>query len=594
VLTDPQPPPLPSAPLPSRDRKEASLKSLLSYAIPYWRRLVLVLALSLLSTVLSLAIPYLSKSLIDRALLGRDFQALLTIVALFTGITLASFALNVISGLRYTRTSAEILFDMRLSLYRHLQRLSPRFYARTRLGEIVSRINNDIAEIQRVAAETALAWVGNVLFLIGTVAVMLWLDWRLFLLTIALVPASIWALAHYRRRLETKVATLRQTSADIGSFLIETLQGVKLVVTSNAQDREERRFRAKNDTFIGALMSMQLLTYFSGGLPGLILSGSTVLVFLYGGRQVIQGHLTMGAFVAFLAYQLRLFGPIQALMGLYTGLATARVSLARVDQIFDTAPEVVEAPQPVALPQVRGDVTFEDVTLSFDRNTPVLDRVSFSLHAGETLAIVGPSGSGKSTIADLLLRLLDPDSGTVRLDGHDLRTVRLADLRRHVVLVDQEPFVFHATIAENLRYTKPDASLAELEEAARAAGIDDFIRNLPQQYDTPVGERGMALSAGERQRIAIARAFLADPAVLVLDEPTAALDPISERQVVSGYEAIMKGRTTILISHRLELACQADKVVVLDGARIVESGSPHELRSLQGAFTKLFGTATKT
>ncbi|HEV2689210.1 MAG TPA: ABC transporter ATP-binding protein [Bryobacteraceae bacterium] len=566
-------------------------KTLFQYATPYWRRLLLVLVLSLLSTCLSLAIPYLSKSLIDRALLGRDFHALLVIVALFTAITLASFGLNVISGLRYTRTSAEILFDMRLSLYRHLQRLSPRFYARTRLGEIVSRINNDIAEIQRVAAETALAWVGNVLFLVGTIAVMLWLDWRLFLLTIALVPVSIWALAHYRRRLELKVATLRQSSADIGSFLIETLQGVKLVVTSNAQEREERRFRAKNDTFIGALMSMQLLTYFTGGLPGLILSGSTVLVFLYGGRQVIQGSLSMGAFVAFLAYQLRLFPPIQALMGLYTGLATARVSLARVDQIFDTAPEVVEAGEALPLPNIRGDLSFEDVSLSFDRNTPVLDSVNFSVRAGETLAVVGPSGSGKSTIADLLLRLLDPDTGTVRLDGHDLRTVSLADLRRHVVLVDQEPFVFHATIAENLRYTRPDATLADLEEAAGAAGIEDFIRNLPQQYDTPVGERGMALSAGERQRIAIARAFLADPAVLVLDEPTAALDPISERQVISGYEAIMKGRTTILISHRLELACQADKVVVLDGAKIVESGSPHELQRLQGAFAKLFGAA---
>jgi ATP-binding cassette subfamily B protein len=569
-------------------------KTLVDYAIPYWRRLLLVLALSLLSTCLSLAIPYLSKSLIDRALLGRDWHTLLVIVALFAGITLLSFGLNIVSGLRYTRTSAEILFDMRLSLYRHLQRLSPRFYARTRLGEIVSRINNDIAEIQRVAAETALAWVGNVLFLAGTIGVMLWLDARLFLLSVALLPVSIWALMHYRRRLETKVASLRQASADIGSFLIETLQGVKLVVTSNAQEREERRFRAKNDTFISALMSMQLLSYFSGGLPGLILSGSTVLVFLYGGYQVIQGTLSMGGFVAFLAYQLRLFPPIQALMGLYTGLATARVSLARVDQIFDTAPEVVEAANPTALPNVRGDVSFEDVSLSFDRSGPVLDRISFSIRAGETLAVVGPSGSGKSTIADLLLRLLDPDAGAVRLDGHDLRSLRLADLRRHVVLVDQEPFVFHASIAENLRYARPNASLHDLEQAVHAAGIDDFIRNLPQQFDTPVGERGMALSAGERQRIAIARAFLADPAVLVLDEPTAALDPVSERQVVTGYEAIMKGRTTILISHRLELACQADRVVVLDGARIVETGSPHELRRLPGTFAKLFGLAAVT
>src|ERR1700682_3186940 len=258
----------------------AGKKTLFDYAIPYWRRLLLVLVLSLLSTALSLVLPYLSKDLIDRAFLGHDPHILFVIVALFIGITIVSFVLNIVSGLRYTRTSAEILFDMRLSLYQHLQRLSPRFYARTRMGEIVSRINNDIAEIQRIAAATAVAWLPNVLFLIGTVGFMLWLDARLFLLTIALLPASFWALVHYRKRLEGKVATLRQASADIGSFLIETLQGVKLVVTSNAQQREELRFRGKNDAFIRALMSMQLLSYMSGGLPGLILSGSTVLVFL--------------------------------------------------------------------------------------------------------------------------------------------------------------------------------------------------------------------------------------------------------------------------------------------------------------------------
>jgi ATP-binding cassette subfamily B protein len=569
-------------------------KTLLEYAIPYWRRLVLVLVLSLISTGLSLVIPYLSKDLFDRAFLGRDFHRLVVIVGLFTGITLVSFLLNIVTGLRYTRTSAEILFDMRLSLYRHLQRLSPRFYARTRLGEIVSRINNDIAEIQRVAAETALAWIGNVLFLIGTVVAMLYLDARLFLLTIALLPVSIWTLVHYRKRLESKVADVRQSSADIGSFLIETLQGVKLVVTSNAQPREEARFRQKNDRFISALMSMQRLSYFSGGLPGLILSASTALVFLYGGRQVIlgpaHGGISPGTFIAFTTYAMRLFPPIQALMGLYTNLATARVSLGRVGQIFDTAPEVIEAPDAQPLDQVRGDVDFEEVSLSFDRNA-VLDRISFSVRAGETLAIVGSSGSGKSTIADLLLRMLEPDHGVVRLDGHDLRGVRLADLRRQVVLVEQEPFVFHTSIAENLRYSRPEASQSDLEEAARAAGIDDFIRNLPQQYETQVGERGMALSAGERQRIALARAFLANPAVLVLDEPTASLDPISERQVIAGYGAIMRGRTTILISHRLELASQADRVVVLDGAKIVESGTPDELRATRGNFARLFNTA---
>ena len=563
-------------------------RKLLAYAVPYWRRLTLVLVISLVSTALSLVLPYLSKSLVDRALLGRDARALGQILLTFVGITVLSFLLNMVSGLRYTRISAEILFDMRVALYQHLQQLSPRFYARTRLGEIVSRLNNDIAEIQRIAAESALAWVGNILFLAGSVAALLWLDARLFLLSVALFPASVWALTHYRKRLESKVAALRQASADIGSFLIETLQGIRLVVTSNAQGREVERFRRRNQTFIDALMSMQLLSYLSGGLPGLILSGGTLLVFLYGGHRVIQETLTLGTFVAFLSYQMRLFPPVQALMGLYASIASARVSLARVNQIFDTAPEVVERADAAPLERMRGDIEFDCVSLSFDRNGPVLDEVSFHLNAGETLAIVGPSGSGKSTIADLLLRLLDPDRGTVRLDGRDLRDLRLADVRRHVVLVDQEPFIFHASVAENLRYARPDATPQQLEEAARAAGIHGFIATLPEGYATPLGERGADLSAGERQRIAIARAFLADPAVLVLDEPTAALDPISERQVIAGYQAIMKGRTTVLISHREDLAASADHVMVLDGARIVEAGSPGALQQRGGAFARLF------
>ena len=249
--------------------------------LPYLRRLLLVLGLSLISTILALFLPYLSKDLIDRALLGRDASMLGRIVLLFCGITALSFALNMASGLRYTRVSAEMLFDMRLALYRHLQRLSPRFYARTPLGEIVSRINNDMGEIQRIAAEGALAWVGNVLFLAGTIGIMLWLDLRLFLLSVALLPLSVWALTRYRRRLAEKVSRLRQRSADIGTFLIETLQGMKLVVTSNAQEREAARFRRKNEGFMDALSSMQLFSYLAGGIPGLILSAGTAAVFLY-------------------------------------------------------------------------------------------------------------------------------------------------------------------------------------------------------------------------------------------------------------------------------------------------------------------------
>ena len=570
---------------------DPAFRRALVYIVPYWRRLVLVLVLSLASTGFSLYLPLLARDLVDDALLGQNVAALVRIVALFVVITLVGFLLNIISGLRYTRVSAEILFDMRVALYQHLQRLSPRFFARTPFGEIVSRLNNDIGEIQRVAAEAALAWVGNVLFLIGTVAVMVWLDLRLFLVGIALLPASLWALVHYRRRLEGRIAVLRERSTAIGSFLIETLQGVKLVVTSNAQTRERHRFRRKNDAFIDALMSMQRVTYLSGGLPGLVLSGGTAAVFLYGGQRVIAETLTMGDLVAFMAYQMRLLGPVQALMGLYASLATAKVSLNRVHQIADVEPEVVEPTDAAPLERVRGEVVFDDVSFSFDRAAPTLDHVTFTVRPGETVAIVGASGTGKSTIADLLLRLQDPDSGAIRLDGHDLDRVSLTDLRRNVVLVDQEPFVFHASAGENIRYARPQATDDEVTSAARAAGIDAFITGLPDGYDTTVGERGAALSAGERQRLAIARAFLSDPAVLILDEATASLDPPSEQQVVRGYEALMQGRTTILISHRFELARRADRVLVLDAARIVEDGAPAQLLARGGAFSRLFVAA---
>jgi ATP-binding cassette subfamily B protein len=560
------------------------------YIFPYWRRLAIVLVVSLVSTALSLWLPYLTKALVDEALLARNMDALHEIVVLFVGAGVLGFALNVVSGLRYTRVSAEILFDMRRELYEHLQRLSPRFYASTRLGDIVSRINNDIGEIQRVAAEAALAWVGNVLFLVGSVAVLLWLDWRLFLVGMAALPASTWALVRYRRRMEGQVADLRQRSADIGSFLIETLQGMRTIVTSNAQQRELARFTRLNDAFITTLMGLQRVHYLAGGLPGILFSVGTAAVFLYGGYRVVEGTLTLGTLAAFLAYQARVVGPVQALMGLYGALAAARVSWQRVAELLDAPAEVVERSGARALPSVCGRVELERVSLSHGRGGNVLDEVSFAVEPGEVVAIVGASGSGKSTIADLLVRLLDPDTGVVRLDGHDLRALRLSDLRRHVQVVDQDPVLFHTSIADNIRYVVPHATDVEIDAALEAAGISRFVAALPERARTIVGDRGLALSAGERQRIALARAFLANPSVLVLDEPTAALDPVSERLVIDGYRRVMRGRTTLVISHRLDLVRSADRVVVLDGARVIESGPPALLEAGIGAFAALFRT----
>ncbi|MDE2878456.1 ABC transporter ATP-binding protein [Candidatus Palauibacter soopunensis] len=568
--------------------RDPHLRRALAYVRPYAGALLPVVLLSTAGTALGLALPYLSKAMIDDAILGGDFPLLLRIVGLFIGITILGFGANVASGMRYTRVSAGILFDMRLALYRHLQRLSPRFYARTPFGDIVSRINSDIGEIQRVTADAALGLFGNVLVLIGTVGMLIYLDARLFLAGLVVLPPSLWALVRYRSRLEGRVTHLRERSADIGSFLIETLQGVRTVVASNAQEREAQRFGRHNDRFVRALLSMRRYTYLAGGLPGVLLQTGTAAVFLYGGYRVITEATTLGTFVAFMAYQMRLLFPVQALMGLYANLASARASLVRVHELFDTPLEVVEADGAERLGRASGTLVLEDVRLGFGRGGEVLEGVSLEVPAGQVIALVGASGSGKSTIADLLSRQLDPDGGRVLLDGRDLRALALADVRRNVAVVEQDPFIFHASIAENVRYAKPDATDLEVAGALAAAALDGLMASLPEGAATVVGERGRQLSAGERQRVAVARAFLADPAVLVFDEATGALDPASEAQVLEGYAALMRGRTTVLITHRPELARRAERVVVLRDGRVAQDGRPAELDRRPGAFRALF------
>jgi ATP-binding cassette subfamily B protein len=547
-----------------------------------------VVVLSLVGTGLSLVLPYLSKLLVDDALVAQDFSALLNIVGLFVGITAASFLMNILSGMRYTKVSADILFDMRLDLYRHLQRLSPRYYAKTPLGDVVSRINGDIGEIQRVTAEATLAWLGQLIALVGTVGMLIYLDVRLFFIGLITLPPALLALLRYRRQLEDRVRDLRERSADIGTFLIETLQGMRAVVGANAQEREIDRFRNKNDSFVDALLSMRLFTYLAGGLPGLLLTTGTGIVFLYGGYRVIDGSTTLGTFVAFMAYQMRLMAPIQGLMGLYSNLATARASLVRVHELLDSPPEVVEANPAKSLPECKGELTLEEVHYGFGRGGEVLAGINLAIPAGQVLAIVGASGSGKSTIADLLSRQLDPDEGHILLDGTNLCDLFLSQVRRHVAVVEQSPFIFHATVAENVRYARPEATDADVQQAIQAAGLSDLMDSMPEDINTVVGERGSQLSAGERQRVAIARAYLAEPSVLIFDEATGALDPMSEAAVLSGYDALMRGRTTVLITHRIDLARQADRVVVLKNGRVAEDGRPSDLETQGTAFSDIF------
>jgi ATP-binding cassette subfamily B protein len=535
------------------------------FLAPYASRLGVILAINVLSTTLGLAQPYISKLLIDNALQPRNMRALWWVAGLMFGVTVLGFLLNILSSYQYVRVSASMLFDMRLALYRHLQLLSPRFYAKWRLGDLVSRLNNDIGEVQRVSADSLLSVLSNVVFLVGSVAMMLWLNWRLFLFSAVFVPVSLVAFRHYQQKLMTFTRQLRERGADLGSLFVDTLLGMRTVVTANAGDREAEKFRERNSAFVDTLLRLQMTSFLSGALPGTILTAATAGVFLLGGWMIIHGRMTIGTLVAFMAYHMRLLTPVQTMMGLAANLASARVSLTRIFEILDTAPEITDGSH--SLPSVHGDIAFSSVSLRHDR-AEILSGVSFQIPAGTFCAILGPSGVGKSTVADLLVRLLDPDTGTVSLDGHDLRELQIKNLRDHVVLVDQSPYLFNATIAENVAYARPIASRVEIEAAGTAAGLDELIRRLPEGYETKTGERGLALSAGERQRIAIARALLRRPRVLVLDEPTSALDADTEKLIARNLRQHLRDSTVIVITHRPALAEVADQVINLREGKV--------------------------
>ncbi len=572
----------------------AQYKRALVYVVPYWRGLLVVMLLGLFSTAVGLVQPYISRLLIDDALLRRNLHALSMIAIAMVVITIVGFVLNIASSYCYVRLSAESLFDMRLAVYRHLQQLSPRYFTQKKLGDIVSRINNDIGEVQRVCSDTLLSVLSNVLFLVGSIAIMSWLNWRLMLASIALLPVGIFALRHYQGRLTVQTADLRQRSSDLGSFLIESLLGMRLIVASATEKLEADRFRTYNSSFIQSLLSMQVLSFLASAMPSMVLTLSTAVVFLYGGKLVIAQQLTIGGLVAFMAYHLKLLTPVQNLLRIYTSLLTGGVSLGRVFEVLDVPVEVREAAEPVALPATRHTVAFQNVGFHYAHDVAVVRDVSFTIPAGQMCAIVGASGAGKSTLADLLLRFHDVDSGSISIDGQDIRGLRLEDLRRQIAMVEQTPYFFRASIRENIAYGRPDATLEEIRLCAAAAAIDTFICSLPNGYETILGERGLTLSVGERQRIALARALLRDPRILILDEPTSALDPTAEAAVTGELLNVLRGRTSILITHRMSLVEMADMVVVIEDGRVLESGSPARLLARKSYLAQQFQTARVT
>ncbi len=566
-------------------------KRALRFLQPHWLRFLPLIGINFFSTAVALAQPYLTKLLIDDALAHRNFHSL-ELFAMWMGVCAAlSFGLGMLTTLLYTKLSALVLFDMRLAAFRKLQNLSPQFFASTKTGDIVSRLNNDIGELQRLSSDTLLSLPANILFLIGNAAMMFYLNAGLSLVSLVMLPAGIWAMRRYQGRLRQHVKTVRECSSEIGSFLIEAILGMRLLVTCNAQERQDRAFRNHNDRFVASLLSMQSTSFLAGALPGVVITLSVAILFLYGGNLVIRNVITLGSLMAFMAYHGRLLSPIQSLMGSYSALITGSVSLARVFELLDTKEEVVENPAALPVSLTRGAIDFEQVSFRYNGRDEVLHNVSFAVPAFSTCVLVGASGAGKSTAADLLMRFYDPASGTISVDGYDLKQLKLRDVRNAISIVEQLPFFFHSTIRENLQFAAPSASIDDYEEAARQAGIFDFIDSLPAKYETVLGERGLALSAGQRQRLAIGRALLRKPAVLILDEPSAALDPNAEFALGETLRRLSSTCTIVVVTHRPALIDIADQVIVLEEGRIAETGAPRHLLTAGSALSRHFRDA---
>lgn len=562
---------------------------------PPWRAIFVILAVSLVSSLIGLAYPLLAKVLIDDVLLGRN-QALLAIVALgMVALALLGFSIGTLNRYLYTKLTTRILFEMRLRLYRHLHGFSLRFFSNTRVGEILTRLSGDVAEVQSAGTDT-LFQLGMSLFTItATLGILLWLNWQLTLLCLLAAPPALLALRRFQPRVEEGAREIRDKNADIAAVLVETFSAVKVIKSLAAEPFETKRFIDKSEDAIGSILRYQVLTALLAGIPTLLFATAASLIFYFGGRLVFEGTMSIGGLVAFAAYQARLMGPLQGLMGLYMRLQRTKVSLKRILELFEEeGPGLREQGGALDLDGRVGEVRFHRVTFGYDPDEPVLQDVSFTIPEGGFAAIVGPSGAGKTTLSDLLLRFYDPQQGTITLGGRDLRDLKLDSLRRRVVLAGQDTVLFHATIEENIRYAAPEASREQIVAAAKAADIHTFIVSLPEGYETVVGERGEKLSRGQRQRLAIARALLRDPQFLILDEATASLDGLTESSIRKALASLMEGRTTIAITHRLQSVKEADRILVIDGGKVVQAGTHEALMAHEGLYRRLYLEEEKT
>jgi ATP-binding cassette subfamily B protein len=561
---------------------------------PYRVRLASVLALIAISAGLGMITPFLLKDVLDHAIPHRDTTLLAWLVGGMVGISIATGVIGVGQTWLSNLVGQRVMHDLRSAVYRHLQRLSLAFFTRTRTGEVQSRIANDIGGVQNVVTSTATSIVSNVTTVLTTIAAMVLLDWRLAVFSLALLPFFVWLTRRVGSE-RTKITSKKQGRlADMSSLVEESLSvsGILLGKTMGRSGELAERFTAESQHLADLEVQSRMAGRWRMSTVQMSFSIMPALVYLFAGLSIAGGSsaVSIGTVVAFTTLQTRLLFPIGSLLNVGIDLQTSRALFDRIFEYLDLPVEIVERPGAVDLDtaSVRGEVRFDDVSFRYEEDgVQTLSGVDLVVAPGTKTAIVGETGSGKTTLGYLVARLYDVTSGRVTIDGIDVRDLTFASLARTVGLVSQETYLFHATIADNLRFAHPDATDEELVVAARAARIHDLIASLPDGYDTVVGERGYRFSGGEKQRIAIARTILRNPPVLVLDEATSALDSETERAVQEALDRLAEGRTTIAIAHRLSTVRDADEIVVLDGGAIAERGTHDELLAAGGRYAQL-------
>jgi ATP-binding cassette subfamily B protein len=547
---------------------QAALRWLYSFVRPHRLAIAGLLGLSVCASALVLVQPWLTKLLIDDGLLARNFPMLVLIAGLMIVAGLLGTALSGINRYLHTRLSGRMLFALRDDLYRHLQTLSPSFYGQRRIGDLMSRLDGDVAEIQRFAVDSLFSAVSSVIGLVVAVAMLLTLSWKLSLLALVLIPLDVLWLRWMRRKVERDVRQLRERSADMSSFMVETLPVMKFIQSAGQQQREARRLESLGQGYMSQLLRLQVTEFFTQAVPGTLTSLSRACAFLIGGYWVVQGTWQLGALIAFSTYLGMAVGPVQSLLGLYVAIQRMTVSLGRVMELRGEEATVLTPETPKPMPG-SGELRFDNVHFSHPGRPTTLRGIEARIPYGLKVALSGGSGVGKSTLIDLLQRHHDPQSGRVLLGDVDVRELDLFELRRRIAVVSQDIVLFRGSLADNLAYAVPDASREAIADVARLAQLDSLIATLPEGLDSPLGERGQQLSGGQKQRIAIARALLQDPLILVLDEATSAVDEATEREVIEAIDRLFAGRTRILISHRPSTLADADlRFELLDGVLV--------------------------